>query len=251
MEIMAKLVGKHEIVTSLQDVQKQQSYIETLLTSSSNSTNIDIIESQLSAVETTLKAISQSNQNERKKIAIEHRQALESQGSSQLIKQRLISLAEKQRTLLACFTRQKELSTQLHALKSTISQRSSTVSLIDLTASTVEPSRSIPQPPLTAKPGDLKAVVSNKEKGHTTTKPHGSETPTTIKQQSSNMVKPVSAVQYAVSSRPLPISGPSSADLAQPVPLDTLIQCNLIRPGKNCITAVLMVGIVLTFNLRH
>lgn len=243
------LVVKHGSVTSLQDVQYVQSYIETQLTSRDNE---DAIESGLRTVETALRTISQSNQNKRKKIALEHRQAMESSQDStscQSMKQRLVSLAERQRTLLACFSRQKELSTKLHALKSTVSLRSRTVSIVNLTASNGEVSKSISQPPLAAKVGGTlaKGVASNNKHSYSTTGPtklqdHSIMPNTTA----SNVVKPIilgskSAV-LPVSGRILPISGPSSADLAQPVPLDTLVQHSLITPGKNCITATLMVG---------
>ena len=219
----------------MQDVQKEQSYIETMLASPDSTINIGGIESRLSDVGTALKTISLSNQSERKRIT-EHRQAMEASS----IKQQLTSLAERQRTLLACFARQKELSSKLHVLKTAVSQRSSTVPSIDLTASTVQLSKLVPKSLLATKPGGM---LPGKEKDRQIiTNLKGSET---IAKQPSSMVKsvPPAVVPTASGAIKPGLSGPTSADLAQPVPLDTLIQHGLLAPGKNCITVVLMVGL--------
>lgn len=107
----------------------------------------DGLKSRLLNIECILKQISTSNQQERKEIA----DILNTNGPSDSIKGRLIDLAQRQKTLLACFKRQNELSKHCNTVAMEINKapptsESSVVHIKTITGDTASTGLSQPVP---------------------------------------------------------------------------------------------------------
>lgn len=74
------------------------------------------LKQHLSEVDSILKTAALANQKEHKSIVVKHNLISQGFGNSQTIKERLTSLAERQRMLLTCFKRQTELKEKIKCL---------------------------------------------------------------------------------------------------------------------------------------
>ena len=165
-------------------------------------------------IEKSLKAISISNQNERKRITMSYSE-ITNQSLSQRdlmeakerLRQQLTILAENQKRLLSCFNKQKELSQRSAKQQQQQQQQQQSVGSVD-------DSQSIHN-----------QVTDDVSMCCTAT---------------SNVTNDDTEV-LLTSSQPM-VASTGSTDFAQPVGLDALINQRLLKPDKDCLSCTLMVG---------
>lgn len=190
------------------------------------------------AIEQCLKGISAANQTERRRLAEAHAslsRLVSSQeefiAESQTLKQQLLGLANKQKLLLECFSRQKEIGDLLSQLA--LPPRETAGSSGVGQASTREPSEN---------------VISSLSSLHVSAPPTAvtSGAPVLSSSSAESQVDRASSTHshhhhppLSISSqKPTTLSGKAAAPahLSEPVPLATLIKHGFLEPAQNCLS---------------
>lgn len=230
-------------------------------------------------IEVNLKAISSANQSERKRLAGVHSTLSQHTNSqqdfvegSQSLRQELLTLAGKQKQLLDCFTKQKEIGNQVRKLSVQVPKQNELRGVTEMSNHIQQASTNQGPPavsgdqhttviarPMSINKRDLSSLSTlqisrpssqsgqsipgsnHKESNHLTTLPTASR----VSQKTTHLVQPSAAMK---DSRMLPSKLTPSKDLAHPVPLETLIEHGFIEPGVNCLSCVILVRLNMTYN---
>ncbi len=204
--------------------------LEQLAPATITSQQLEQIKARVAYLDAIFEKIGTVNQCERKRLADAH-SSLSVQVNSQeefisrghSLQQDLLSLTKKQKLLLECVSRQRELRTELTQVTSKPKATSQTNTVRVSTASN-----------LTQKV--LSSMASLKVSSVSS-----SSQPVLVQVPTKTAVK----VHYkpAVVKNSVP-SGktPSSGDLSEPVPLDTLIKHGFLEPGVNILSCLILVS---------
>ena len=194
------------------------------------------VKAQAASFEQSLESIGTANQTERKRLAQAHStlsQRVTSQqelvSESQALQRQLLSLTKKQKHLLECVSRQKEIRAQLAALPKTIA-----------TQLTLHPKTTTTQ----KKSTDTQTTVTEMSQN---VQPSMASLHVSTSTLSNRSVLPTMAptnvqIRPEVLLKPVAVKTTSSADLGEPVPLDTLIKHGFIQPGPNTLSCLIVVS---------
>ncbi len=194
----------------------------------------------MNTIEKSLKAVSSANQNERKAISVSYseitNQTLSQKqlmDAKQELREKLTILADRQKRLLSCFNKQKDLGTRIIKYKETIHQQQPVIIQNQPQSDSLAESQST----LNIQSQGIYKVCRTKGSGN------GDH------QLSLNNSQPLnSATSSSGDGGTGGVSGAggevSGADFAQPVKLDALISRNLLKPNTNCLSCSLMVSYI-------
>ena len=171
-------------------------------------------------IEESLKQLNTANQAKRNEIANEHALLARSSSTqeqlaagSKRLKEKLVALAGSQRKLLACLTCQKQITSKLKKLTD---EDNSITHNTSLEQASMSHRPTITRPDLPADNG-----LCMTETSHMT---------------GQGLLQQAQSHSVSVLAQQRPHS-----DLAEPVPLDTLIQHGFLQPGNGCLSCTLMV----------
>ena len=183
--------------------------------------NTEDLYKQAAAIESDLKHISLSNQESRKALASAFSTLSQMQDQQEDMEERkknlkdqLTSLSCKQKKLLECFVKQKSIMTKLNRLHQTREKAG------NVTQGVEDPRKRLLSSMPTTKSGPAE--------------PSASVAAATVISTTATQ----STVASAAGTQPNP-----HLDLAQPVPLASLVKHGLIKPQKDCFTCALMVRV--------
>ena len=218
---------------------------------------------QAASFEQNLESIGTANQTERKRLAQAHStlsQRVTSQQElvleSQALQRQLLSLTKKQKHLLECVSRQKDIRAQLAAPKTAQLAVPKTVQLAaPKTAQLAAPKTAqlaVPKTVQLAAPSKITTTQRSTDTRATAQNVHPSMaslqvSSNTLSNRSVNLLPPTTVPTNAqlrpeVLLKPVAVKTTSSADLGEPVPLDTLIKHGFIQPGPNILSCLILVS---------
>ncbi len=199
---------------------------------------------QAASFEQNLESIGTANQTERKRLAQAHStlsQRVTSQQElvleSQALQRQLLSLTKKQKHLLECVSRQKDIRAQLAVPKTAQLAVPKTAQLAaPKTVQLAVPSKIT----TTQRSTDTRATAQNVH-------PSMASLQVSLSNRSVNLLPPTTVPTNAqlrpeVLLKPVAVKTTSSADLGEPVPLDTLIKHGFIQPGPNILSCLILVS---------
>ena len=225
-------------------------------------------------IEANLKAISTANQAERKRLAGAHSMLSQHTNSqqeflegSQTLRQQLLTLANKQKQLLDCFTKQKVIGSHISKLSSRLVPKKTDLTrvMVDMSSNIQRPSNDHTLPivsddqhatvtsrSVAVSKRDLSSLqrlqVSRQNSRSAQSMPganhnenyHINPLPT-ASQVSHLLQEPAHPVQPSAAVKGSRMAPSKLTDLAHPVPLETLIEHGFIEPGVNCLSCVILV----------
>ena len=222
-------------------------------------------------IEANLKAISTANQAERKRLAGAHSMLSQHTNSqqeflegSQTLRQQLLTLADKQKQLLDCFTKQKVIGSHISKLSSRLVPKETDLTRV-MSSNIQRPSNDHTLPVVTddqhatvtsrsvaVSKSDFSSLprlqVSRQNSRSAQSMPganhnenyHINPLPT-ASQVSHLLQEPAHPVQPSAAMKGSRMAPSKLTDLAHPVPLETLIEHEFIEPGVNCLSCVILV----------
>lgn len=204
------------------------------------------VKAQAASFEQSLETIGTANQTERKRLAQAHStlsQRVTSQqelvSESQALQRQLLSLTKKQKHLLECVSRQKEIRAQLTLLPKTTATQLAVLPKTIATQLAV-----LPKTIATQRSTDTQVTVTEVSQN---VQPSMASLHVSTSTLSNRSVLPTTAptnvqIRPEVFLKPVAVKTTSSADLGEPVPLDTLIKHGFIQPGPNTLSCLIVVS---------